>query len=249
MRKMLMLMDREEISRGLAESLEYQEIGHRLGRDSSVISREVARHGGRARYRAAAAHEAACAGRERPKLFAVERSARLRAVVCRQLRQGWSPASIAGRLPTEYAADESCRVSHEAIYQWVYAQPVSTLARELISLRTGRKARKGGRRPPPAPPAPRIREPVYLDDRPAEVEDRAVPGHWEGDRATRKVAREEWLHRLEAQFDEGVTRSSVEWIVPAPACVMGDRGVRSPGKKPKGPRSIRGLRARGRPDG
>jgi len=143
-----------------------------------VISREVARHGGRERYRAAAAHEAACAGRERPKLFAVERSPRLRAVVCQQLRDGWSPASIAGRLPVEYAADESCRVSHEAIYQWVYAQPVSTLARELISLRTGRTARTGGRRPPPAP---RIREPVYLDDRPAEVEGRAVPGHWEGD--------------------------------------------------------------------
>ena len=65
----------------------------------------------------------------------------------------------------------------------MYAQPVSTLARELISLRTGRTARTGGRRPPPAP---RIREPVYLDDRPAEVEGRAVPGHWEGDRATRK---------------------------------------------------------------
>jgi IS30 family transposase len=175
---MLMLGDREEISRGLAESLEYREIGLRLGRDSSVISREVARHGGRARYRAAAAHEAAGAGRERPKLFAVERSARLRAVVCQQLRDGWSPASIAGRLPTEYAADESCRVSHEAIYQWVYAQPVSALARELISLRTGRKARKGGRRPPPAP---RIREPVYLDARPAEVAGRQVPGHWEGD--------------------------------------------------------------------
>src|SRR3954462_401775 len=175
---MLMLADREEISRGLAESLEYTEIGLRLGRDSSVISREVARHGGRERYRAAAAHEAACAGRERPKLFAVERSPRLRAVVCQQLRDGWSPASIAGRLPIEYAADESCRVSHEAIYQWVYAQPVSTLARELISLRTGRNARRGGRRPPPAP---RIREPVYRDDRPAEVEGRAVPGHWEGD--------------------------------------------------------------------
>ena len=245
MRKMLMLTDREEISRGLAESLEYTEIGLRLGRDSSVISREVARHGGRERYRAAAAHEAACAGRERPKRFAVERSPRLRAVVCQQLRAGWSPASIAGRLPTEYAADESCRVSHEAIYQWVYAQPVSTLARELISLRTGRKARKGGRRPPPAP---RIREPVYIDDRPAEVEGRAVPGHWEGDRATRKshVRSGDTDWRL---IDEGVTRSSVEWIVPAPACVMGDRGVRSPGKKPKGPRSIRGLRARGRPDG
>src|SRR6187551_2268273 len=167
---MLMLTDREEISRGLAESLEYKEIGRRLGRDSSVISREVARHGGRERYRAAAAHEAACAGRERPKLLAVERSPRLRAVVCQQLRDG--------RLPVEYAADESCRVSHEAIYQWVYAQPVSTLARELISLRTGRTARTGGRRPPPAL---RIREPIYLDQRPAEVEGRQVPGHWEGD--------------------------------------------------------------------
>jgi len=177
-RAMLMLADREEISRGLAEGLQYREIGLRLGRDSSVISREVGRHGGRERYRAAAADTAARAGRERPKLFAVERSPRLRAVVCQQLRDGWSPASIAGRLPVEYAADESCRVSHEAIYQWVYAQPVSTLARELISLRTGRRARNGGRRPLPAP---RIREPIYIDDRPAEVEGRQVPGHWEGD--------------------------------------------------------------------
>ena len=177
-RVMLMLSDREEISRGLAKGLEYKEIGLRLGRDSSVISRDVARHGGREHYRAAAADTAACAGRERPKRFAVERSPRLRAVVCQQLSDGWSPASIAGRLPTEYAGDESCRVSHEAIYQWVYAQPVSTLASELIRLRTGRTARKGGRRPPPAP---RIREPVYIDDRPAEVAGRHVPGHWEGD--------------------------------------------------------------------
>jgi IS30 family transposase len=82
---------------------------------------------------------------------------RLRAVVCQQLRDGWSPGSIAGRLPITYAADESCRVSHEAIYQWVYAQPVSTLAKELIRLRTARTARKAGQRPPSAP---RIREPV-----------------------------------------------------------------------------------------
>ena len=151
------------------------------------------------------ADTAACAARLRPKLLAVERSPRLRAVVCRQLRGGWSPASIAGRLPIDYPDDDACRVSHEAIYQWVYAQPVSTLARELISLRTGRRARRGGRRPPPAP---RIREPRYIDERPAEVEGRAVPGHWEGDRATRKShvrsGYTDW--RL---FDEGVIRSSV----------------------------------------
>jgi IS30 family transposase len=81
-------------------------------------------------------------------------------------------------LPTDYPDDQACRVSHEAIYQWVYAQPVSTLARELITLRTGRKARRGGRRPPPAP---RIREPRYIEERPAEADARAVPGHWEGD--------------------------------------------------------------------
>jgi len=147
-RAMLMLSDREEISRGLAEGLEYKEIGLRLERDASVISREVGRHGGRDAYRAAAADAAAGAARERPKRFAVDRSPRLRAVVVRQLRSGWSPASIAGRLPLDYADDQGCRVSHEAIYQWVYAQPVSTLARELIGLRTGRTGRRGGRRPP-----------------------------------------------------------------------------------------------------
>jgi len=114
-RIMLMLSDREEISRGLAEGLQYQEIALRMGRDPSVVSREVGRHGGRDGYRAAAADEVACAARERPKVFAVERSPRLRAVVCRQLRGGWSPASIAGRLPADYPDDDACRVSHEAV--------------------------------------------------------------------------------------------------------------------------------------
>jgi len=175
---MLTMPDREEISRGLAENLEFTQIALRIGRDPSVISREVARHGGRTGYRAAAADAAAVAARERPKTLAVERSVRLRTIVTGLLRVGWSPASIAGRLPIDYRDDEACRVSHEAIYQWIYAQPVATLARELLKLRTGRTARKGGRRPPPAP---RITDPTYIDDRPADVEGRAVPGHWEGD--------------------------------------------------------------------
>src|ERR687894_264047 len=163
---MLTLIDREEISRGLAEDLLFTEIAVRIGRDPSVVSRDVARHGGRAGYRALVADQAACAARERPKLLAVERSARLRAVVCRQLRCGWSPGSIAGRLPTDYPEDQACRVSHEAIYQWVYAQPVSTLARELISLRTGRRVRRGGARPPPPPPG---RRPRHIDERPPQA--------------------------------------------------------------------------------
>lgn len=182
MRKMLMLSDREEISRGLAEKLEFKQIAARIDRDPSVVSREVARHGGRAGYRAAIADEQARAARQRPKKLSVDRSPRLRAVVTGLLRDGWSPASIAGRLPVDYPRDQACRVSHEAIYAWIYATPVSTLARELISLRTGRTARRGGRRPPPAP---RIKDPTYIDDRPAEADARAVPGHWEGDRATR----------------------------------------------------------------
>jgi transposase, IS30 family len=177
-RKMLTLSDREEISRGLAEGLEYKEIACGLDRDPSVVSREVGRHGGRTGYRAAAAEVTAAAGRLRPKKLAVERSPRLKAIVTDLLVEGWSPASIAGRLPIDYAGDQACRVSHEAIYQWIYATPVSALARELIRLRTGRTARQGGRRPPPAP---RIKDPTYIDDRPAEVAGRAVPGHWEGD--------------------------------------------------------------------
>ncbi|MBM0225365.1 IS30 family transposase, partial [Micromonospora sp. ATA51] len=170
--------DREEISRGLAEGLEFKQIAVLIGRDPSVVSREVARHGGRVGYRASTADTGAAVARRRPKTWAVERAPGLREVVRERLRLGWSPASIAGRLAFDYPDDQAYRVSHEAIYQWVYAQPVSTLARELIGLRTGRTARRGGARPAPAP---RIREPRYLDERPAEVEGRQVPGHWEGD--------------------------------------------------------------------
>jgi transposase, IS30 family len=176
-RRMLTLADREEISRGLAESLEYKDIAARIGRDPSVVSRDVARHGGRDRYRAVVADQAAAGGRGRPKVLAVDARPGLRTVVTGLLRQGWSPRSIAGRLPVDYPGEQAWRVSHEAIYQWVYAQPVATLRAELIALRTGRVRRSG---PRPAP-APRIREPRYIDERPAEVEGRAVAGHWEGD--------------------------------------------------------------------
>ena len=111
-------------------------MGVQIGCDRSVVAREVG-HGGRFASRAHAAQEAAALSRERPKRLAVDRHPRLRAVVHRMLVGGWSPASIAGRLPIDYPDDQACRVSHEAIYTWVYAQPVSTLARELISLRTG----------------------------------------------------------------------------------------------------------------
>jgi IS30 family transposase len=177
-RKQLTLADREEISRGLAEEVTLTQIAYRIGRCPSIISREVARHGGRAAYRCAAAEDVARVARARPKALAVDRCPRRRAEVTRLLRGGWSPASIAGGLRREHPGEESLRVSHEAIYQWVYAQPVSSLARELLALRSGRARRRSGPRPAPAP---RIKEPTYIDERPAEAAGRAVPGHWEGD--------------------------------------------------------------------
>jgi IS30 family transposase len=176
-RHMLTLTDREEISRGVAESLRYKDIAVRIGRDPSIVSREIARHGGRSGYRAVIAEQAAGAARARPKPLAVDHRPGLRTVVTHLLTSGWSPASIAGRLPTDHPGEDAWRVSHEAIYQWVYAQPVATLRAELIALRSGRTRRSG---PRPAP-APRIREPRYLDERPADVGGRAVAGHWEGD--------------------------------------------------------------------
>lgn len=178
MRRMLTVADREEISRGLSEGLEYREIAERIGRDASVVSREVGRHGGREGYRCVLAEQAAAAGRRRPKQLKVDRVPRLSAYVRYWLRRGWSPASIAGRLPIDVGGEQAVWVSHEAIYTWVYAQPVSTLDREFIKLRSGRTARRSG---PSTSPAPRIAEPAWIDERPAEAEGRAVPGHWEGD--------------------------------------------------------------------
>jgi len=245
-RRVLSVGDREEISRGIAQGADGVVIAARIGRHPSVISREIARHGGRARYRAARAARVAAAARRRPKTRKLDVDPALRTAVLHRLRAGYSPDQVAGRLRHEHPAEQACWVSHEAIYTWIYALPKGELAREGILLRSGRSRRRPRRRT--RAPGARIVGMRSIDDPPAEVADRRVPGHWEGDRATRKshVRSGDTDWRL---IDEGVTRSSVEWIVPALACVMGDRGVRSPGKKPKGPCSIRGLRARGRPDG
>lgn len=179
MRTMLTAADREEVSRGLAAGLLLRDIATAVDRDPSVISREVARHGGRDDYRAEAADTAACSARARPKLLAVDRHPRLRGRVRALLRLGWSPASIAGRLRIEHPDDDALRVSHEAIYSWVYAQPAGQLARDLIALRTGRSARRPAGSTPPR--APRIKSPRWIEDRPDTADGRGVPGHWEGD--------------------------------------------------------------------
>jgi IS30 family transposase len=117
-RRMLTEVDREEISRGVAELLQYKEIAARIGRDPSIVSREVARHGGLRNYRATLAAAEAVRSRSRPKRRTVDRHPGLSALVTRLLRNGWSPASIAGRLARHRPLGEAVTVSHEAIYQW-----------------------------------------------------------------------------------------------------------------------------------
>ena len=175
---MLTEADREEISRGIAEELEGTVIAARIRRCPSVVSREIARHGGRARYRAVVARRAAAEQRSRPKPRRLDACPQLRTEVVTRLRAGHSPDQVAGRLRYEHPDQKARWVSHEAIYTWIYALPKGELARQGILLRSGRTQRRtrGRTRSPGA----RIVGMTSIDARPAEVSDRAVPGHWEG---------------------------------------------------------------------
>jgi IS30 family transposase len=176
---MLTTADREEISRGIAEGVQDKVIAARIGRCPSVISREVARHGGRAGYRAVAAQRVATEHRARPKTRKLEACAGLRQEVIGRLRAGHSPDQIAGRLRYEHPGQKACQVSHEAIYTWIYALPKGELARRGILLRSGRSCRRPRGRA--GSPGARIVGMRSVEDRPAEVAGRSVPGHWEGD--------------------------------------------------------------------
>ena len=182
-RRALTAADREEISRGLAQDQPGVVIAARIGRDPSVISREIARHGGRDRYRASRAARVAARARRRPKTRKLDADPGLRAQVLDRLHAGWSPDQIAGRLRHEQPGEQAGRVtgpvSHEAIYTWLYALPKGELARRGILLRSGRTQRRPRRRT--TTPGARIVGMRCIDDRPAEVADRRVPGHWEGD--------------------------------------------------------------------
>jgi IS30 family transposase len=178
----LSIGEREEISRGLSEDLPYAEIGRRLQRHTSTISREVAANGGRHGYRAWSADARASRLARRPKPSVFERSARLVAYVTKKLRKRWSPRQISASLIKDYPYDLEMRVSHETIYQALFVQGRGTLRKELAKyLRSGRTTRKArGGTTAAVNPSP-LRQMVSISDRPAEVDDRAVPGHWEGD--------------------------------------------------------------------
>lgn len=174
--------EREEITRGLAAKHSIRAMARQLGRAPSTVSREITRNGGASRYRATDADHQAWRRAKRPKPCLLARQAALRAVVAAQLQADWSPVQIAGWLVTEYPGDASMRVSHETIYRSLYIQARGVLKKELIAhLRRHRPMRRSRHYSTAGQPRGRIIDAVSIADRPAAIEDRAIPGHWEGD--------------------------------------------------------------------
>ena len=177
----LKMPEREEISRGLSSGESVRSIAKRLGRAPSTVSREVARHGGRVRYRANHADYEASLSALRPKPCRLALNGRLRKVVASKLALEWSPEQISGWLKIQYPDDEGMQISHETIYKSLFIQARGALKKELIQhLRTGRRFRYARRRASEELRG-KIPETISIRERPAEVEDRAIPGHWEGD--------------------------------------------------------------------
>jgi transposase, IS30 family len=176
----LSLDEREEISRGLATGSSLRSIATRLGRAPSTVSREVRRNGGMGAYRACPADRRADRKARRPKTAKLACCPKLRRLVEAKLELDWSPVQISRWLAIEHAHDPELRVSHETIYLSLYVQGRGALRKELYqALRTGRAMRRPKRRLPSGQGV--IPNMVMISERPAEVEDRAVPGHWEGD--------------------------------------------------------------------
>lgn len=178
----LTVADREEISRGLAAGHSVRAIGKAIGRPASTISREVGRHGGRGRYRAAAADRRAWNRARRPKRCRLAQHPVLRAAVAQKLAQHWSPEQIAGWLKRAFPDNPAMQVSHETIYLSLFVQSRGVLKKTLIAhLRRRRTMRRSKHASTAGQSRGQIIDAVSIRERPAAVEDRAVPGHWEGD--------------------------------------------------------------------
>jgi IS30 family transposase len=178
----LTLAEREEISRGLVADHSVRSIAASLGRAPSTISREVNRNGGRRHYRANKADQAAWKRAHRPKRCKLVKNRALARIVAKKLKQLWSPEQIAGWLKRTYPDDETFQVSHEPIYRTLYIQARGALKKELLQhLRRTRVMRRSRHHTQKTPDHGRITNTVSISERPASAEDRAVPGHWEGD--------------------------------------------------------------------
>jgi len=181
-RQALTLSEREEISRGIAAGRSLRWIAASLGRAPSTISREVKRNGDRRQYRAAKADQAAWDRSHRPKTCKLAENRELALIVAEKLQLEWSPDQIAGWLKSTYPDDENYQVSHETIYKTLFIQARGALKKELIQyLRRPRAMRRSRHHTQKTSDHGRISNAVSIRERPAEAEDRAVPGHWEGD--------------------------------------------------------------------
>jgi IS30 family transposase len=178
----LSLAEREEISRGLVAGRSLRSMAAALGRSASTLSREIGRNGGSRRYRAEAADRRAWRQARRPKPCKLAVHDQLRQAVAAKLDLEWSPEQIAGWLKWTYPGTEAFQVSHETIYRSLYVQARGVLKKELIEhLRSRRPIRRSRHATAKADQRGRIPDAVSISERPASVEDRAVPGHWEGD--------------------------------------------------------------------
>jgi IS30 family transposase len=181
--RVLQSNEREEISRGVAAGTSVRALARQLARAPSTISREVRRHGGRAGYRACTADAAAWQRARRPKPCRLARHARLRHHVAAKLQQRWSPEQIAAWLKRTYPDTAAMQVSHETIYRTLFVQSRGVFKRELLQHLRRRQSMRRPRRAPAGASGP-LADAVSIAARPASVEDRAVPGHWEGDLLT-----------------------------------------------------------------
>lgn len=178
----LSLEEREEVSRGLSGGLTIRAIAGQLRRSPSTISREVVRNGGREHYRATAADMAAWNNARRPKRCKLTCSGRLRRLVATKLRKDWSPEQVSGWLKLTFPNDESMQVSHETIYRSLFIQARGVLKKELVAhLRSQRSIRRSQKASLTGQHRGQIIDAVSISERPPEANDRAVPGHWEGD--------------------------------------------------------------------
>ena len=178
----LTLAEREEISRGVATGRSLRSIAVLLHRAPSTVSREIKRNGGRRTYRANAADQAAWDRAHRPKICKLANNRALARIVAKKLTLHWAPRQIAGWLKRHYPGDENMQVSHETIYRTLFIQARGALKKELLKhLRRTRAMRRSRHHTQKGPDHGRIVDAVSIRERPAEVEDRAVPGHWEGD--------------------------------------------------------------------
>jgi IS30 family transposase len=178
----LELSEREEISRGVMAGRSMRTMAYALGRAPSTVSREIGRNGGLGVYRASEADASAWQRARRPKRCKLARNRTLAQLVAEKLRLEWSPRQVAGWLKRTYPQDETRQVSHETIYRTLFIQARGALKKELLQhLRRTRAMRRSRHHTQKTPDHGRIKHTVSIRERPAEAEDRAVPGHWEGD--------------------------------------------------------------------